>query len=281
VNRLFVNHLTVIDCSLLDARRGLLGESWIADLELSGTLDDQGMIFDFAEVKKRIKAHIDDCVDHCLLAPGRSPRTTVDHDSGQIRFASDCGLITHSGPAQALCTLHTENITATAVEQYLVHVLQADMPANVTGFRLRLRREETGDAPSYQYSHGLKLHSGNCQRIAHGHRSRMEVWRDEQPAPDLAAQLAHALDGRYVGNRSDIVARPQRDGVRYLDFAYVAPSGAFRLSLPEDRCYLIDNDSTAENIAQHLAATLRAADPKHHYRVKAWEGVDKGAIGEA
>jgi len=45
-----------------------------------------------------------------------------------------------------------------------------------------------------------------------------------------------------VGNRADIVAKPQRDGVRYVDFAYVAPSGEFRLSLPENRCHLIDSD---------------------------------------
>jgi len=281
VIRLFVDHLTVIDCSLLDAQRGLLGESWIVDLELSGALDEQGMIFDFAEVKKRIKAHIDQCVDHCLLVPCRSPRYTCDGDTRQLTYRSELGEITHSGPAQAVCELDTENITATAVEQHLMQLLQADMPANVSGFSLHLRHEDDVGAPRYQYSHGLKLHAGNCQRIAHGHRSRIEVWRSGKPAPDLGSQLAASLDGRYVGNRSDIVARPQHDGVRYVNFAYQAPSGEFRLSLPEERCYLIDTDSTAENIAQHLAATLHAQDSGNQYRVKAWEGVDKGAIGEA
>ena len=69
---LFVENLTVVDFSYLHAKRGMVGESWIVDLELSGDLDAQGMVFDFGHIKKALKQAVDERVDHRLLLPGES-----------------------------------------------------------------------------------------------------------------------------------------------------------------------------------------------------------------
>ena len=51
---LFVENLTVADFSYLHSKRGMVGESWLVDLELSGELDDQGMVFDFGHIKNLV-----------------------------------------------------------------------------------------------------------------------------------------------------------------------------------------------------------------------------------
>src|SRR5690625_7462263 len=69
---LFVDHLTNVDFSFLDERRGLLGETWLANVQLKGDLDDQGMVCDFGIVKKRLRQWLDEELDHRLLVPIRS-----------------------------------------------------------------------------------------------------------------------------------------------------------------------------------------------------------------
>ena len=62
---------------------------------------------------------------------------------------------------------------------------------------------------------------------------------------------------------------------------YRGTQGSFGLTLPTAACYLIDGDSTVENIAQHIAERLKAEHPEDSFKVYAYEGVDKGAIGVA
>ena len=76
---LFVNRLTHLDVSLWCPMRGLVGASWRVDVELDGELGDDGMLFDFGEVKPWIKSSIDAGVDHTLLVPTRAPGIAL-HD---------------------------------------------------------------------------------------------------------------------------------------------------------------------------------------------------------
>ena len=70
--KLFVRDLTVIDSSYLCERRGMVGESWLVDIEMSGELSEMSMLLDFGRVKKLIKSIIDEEVDHKLLVPTES-----------------------------------------------------------------------------------------------------------------------------------------------------------------------------------------------------------------
>lgn len=283
MSRLFVNRLTAIDFSYLHPSRGLLGESWLVDIELRGGLDAQGMVLDFGEVKRRVKRLIDEGFDHKLLVPLRHAglQRRLEPGLDELTFVlADGGLIRHRAPAVATAFIDAEQITLASVGAAIEQMLMAQMPDNVEALQLRLYPEPI-DGAFYHYSHGLKLHCGNCQRIAHGHRSRIEIFCDGVRDVLLEADWAKRWHDIYLGSREDLQAEMQIEGRDYLRFAYTAPQGDFELQLPKSACYLIDTESTVENLAQHIADRLHAERVEGALAVYAYEGVDKGAIGEA
>ncbi|OEY67134.1 6-pyruvoyl trahydropterin synthase family protein [Marinobacter sp. X15-166B] len=282
MNHLFVDNLTVIDFAYLDPSRGLVGESWIADVILSGELDDQGMVFDFSDVKRTIKRVIDDQVDHCLLIPSRYAGLTrlEGHQDTFEWQLEDGSTIHHSSPQQAVVWLDSDHITTSDVSALLAAELKAALPDNVTGIQLELREEEISGA-FYHYVHGLKKHDGNCQRIAHGHRSPIRIDRNGHRDLELERQWAQLWRDIYIGTEEDVSRRfVGEDGVHYIRFDYQANQGAFSLTLPENRVYMLTTDTTVELIAAHIADECKAVYPNDRIRVKAYEGVGKGAIAE-
>lgn len=278
MTRLFVEQLTVIDCACLDAGRGLVGESWIVDLELEGDLDDQGMVLDFGEVKKKLKKAIDQVADHRLVVPGKSPALdlVLSGAGSGLSFRSATGAIEHQSPAQALCRIDAEAVTAATLAAHLEPALRKSLPASVHAARLALRHEPI-EGSHYHYTHGLRKHAGQCQRIAHGHRSRLQIRVGGRRDERLERQWADRWRDIYLGTAADIVAH----GKGRIRFAYRSGEGEFELELPAERCDLLQTDSTVERIAEHLAAQVAAERPGMPVEVRAYEGVMKGAVATA
>ena len=273
--QLFVEHLTVIDSAYLHPEHGIVGESWIVDVTLHGDLNPESMVMDFGHVKKQLKAAIDDSIDHTLIAPAKSANLTVtpgEQLTLTYQFGDDESL-EHGSPANAVTLLDAEEVTDEALVAWLETYVMRAVPANVTRVEIALRHED--DTPThYHYAHGLKKHDGNCQRIAHGHRSRLEIRLEGQRRTDLERSIAGAWTDIYLGTRSDVVAR---DNGR-VRFAYASREGRYELSLPESRCDFLEGDTTVEAIAGHLAQTLARQHPGKAFEVRAYEGVMKGAI---
>jgi 6-pyruvoyl-tetrahydropterin synthase len=277
VSCLFVEHLCVIDCASLHPSRGLLGESWIVDVELEGGLDEQGMVLDFGRVKPLIKSLIDETVDHKLLVPLRDPRLRYEEEGAEARlwYRYGDGELYHRSPRSALCLIDRAEISLPAVEAYVAELCAAEMPGNVSDVRITLREEDI-PGPAYRYVHGLPKHDGHCQRIAHGHRSRIEVFREGSRCEASERWLAERWRDIYLGSRQDLV--PAADGGACYHFRYRAPEGAFELIIGKDRCEVLETASTVEQIAQHAARLLAEREPGVRFRVRAYEGVRKGGI---
>ena len=278
MSQLFINQLTVIDFAYLDAERGLVGESWLVDVSLRGGLDHQGMLLDFGDVKKTVKTLIDNEFDHKLLVPALHPGLMQQRKGRTLHLTFDLingTNIHHSSPEEAVQLLACEQVIPATVAPAIIDRLRPLLPDNVAAIDIALYPEPE-NGTYYHYTHGLKQHSGNCQRIAHGHRSRLVIERNGHRDIDLETAWARRWQDIYIGTRSDVIEH--REG-RML-FGYTSAQGRFLLQLPDHACYLIDDDSTVENITKHILQQLAQQLPNESLRVTAFEGINKGSVCE-
>ncbi|EKP0261959.1 6-carboxytetrahydropterin synthase [Aeromonas sobria] len=290
--KLFVRDLTVIDSSYLCERRGMVGESWLVDIEMSGELNEMSMLLDFGRVKKLIKSIIDEEVDHKLLVPTGCPLIhieTLDGDESTVDLLRPERSIHLRCPTQGFAFIPAPHVDKESVTRYLLAVLAKRLPDNIKDLSLTLRQEAITGA-FYHYSHGLKKHDGNCQRIAHGHRSPIEIHVDGERDDELELNWAERWGDIYLGTEEDKVALTELSlssrasaqlGDHHLGFKYVAPQGLFQLAIPAAEVEIIDTDTTVELLACYIAREVKKMVGDKFVKIVAYEGVGKGAIAYA
>ncbi|MEI4951137.1 6-carboxytetrahydropterin synthase [Aeromonas caviae] len=293
--KLFVRDLTVIDSSYLCERRGMVGESWLVDIEMSGELNEMSMLLDFGRVKKLIKSIIDEEVDHKLLVPTECPLVHVhalENDESTVDLLRPGRAIHLRCPTQGFAFIPAPQVDKESVTRYLLGVLAKRLPGNIKDLSLTLRSERIEGA-FYHYSHGLKKHDGNCQRIAHGHRSPVEILVDGERDEELEFNWAERWADIYLGTEEDRVALGElalseraeaslKEGdAHYIGFKYVAPQGLFQLAMPAVEVEMIDTDTTIELLAHYIAREVKKQVGDKFVKIVAYEGVGKGAIAYA
>lgn len=290
--QLFVNDLTVMDFSYLCPERGVVGESWIVDVVLNGALNEESMVLDFGKVKKELKYLIDEYVDHKLLVPAENSHSKITNDETLdrvvVHFARRGKEVSLSCPAEAYAFIYSEEVTMDSVCQYLKEIIATHLPDNVNDITLHLRAEVI-DGAYYHYTHGLKKHDGNCQRIAHGHRSKILIKLDGRFDEKWQRYWANRWRDIYVGTNDDLVApqvlsQSMQDVISTSDhfcFSYESSQGIFELVIPKSETEMVDTDSTVECLAQYLADEQLKLTPDTKVEVVAFEGVGKGAIAYA
>lgn len=269
-----------MDFSYLDPKLGILGESWHTDILLEGNLNDESMVCDFSIVKKLIKRWLDDNIDHKFAIPTNHPlvtrhsydeRTHVQY-KGAIGNVIDC-----IAPHQAFAFIPTNSIDEVNVAKWVEAQIQDLLPAELAKISISFYPEKI-EGVQYQYSHGLKKHDGNCQRIVHGHRSTIEIYQDNARSPSLEKDWSIRWKNIYLGTKEDLVDVEQIDGHEFLQFSYVSSQGKFDLSINKNHVYMLDCDTTVESLAEHIATVLSQENPNSIIEVHAFEGVGKGAI---
>lgn len=268
----------------------MVGESWILDVTLSGQLNEMSMVLDFGKVKSQIKRIVDQFVDHRLLIPKRNPLihsattnngyTSLDLMRGNRSIHLHC-------PDEAYCFIDTEEINIESVTKHVYQLLKGYLPDNVYGLDITLRPENIEGA-FYHYSHGLKKHDGNCQRIAHGHRSGIKLIVDGQRDHIREQEFSKRWEDIYLGSIEDKVAVDNLTLSKYTQnitseshygFSYTCPQGKFELAIAKCETEILTTDTTVELLASYIADEVHKLLHKNQkLNVVAYEGVGKGAI---
>lgn len=287
---LFVRDLTVIDSSYICEQRGIVGDSWIVDVIMSGELNEMSMVLDFGRVKKQVKQLIDEYVDHRLLVPMQSSAivykpskagySTLDVMRGEKSIHLNC-------PDQAYCLIDAETVTIESITDHVYQILRNNLPSNVTDIEITLRHENISGA-FYHYSHGLKKHDGNCQRIAHGHRSPIEILVDGQRDSEREAAFAKRWQDIYLGSKEDQVSVSELNLAQeanavtdqsHYGFRYTAPQGEFELAIAKAETEILPTDTTVELLAGYIADEVKPSLAQgQSLQIVAYEGVGKGAM---
>lgn len=286
---LFVNNLTVIDFSYLDASRGFVGESLIVDIRLKGELDEKSMVMDFSKVKSKIKKHLDATIDHALVVPlnshqisyykhGMTAEVTLHTNEGEV----DCYV---SGPVQSFYPIDEVSFNKETLEKSINESLEAIFPGNVSNVEVSLREEHVGGY-FYHYAHALKKHTGNCQRIAHGHRSAIRIFIDNERSASWEMFWAERWRDCYLMSEDDIVdvtklsASAQNiASEKLIASGYTSGQGRFELLIRHERVEILPHDTTIERIARYINQEIRYLQPELvNVAVHAYEGIEKGAI---
>jgi 6-pyruvoyl-tetrahydropterin synthase len=282
--KMFVDQLTTIDFSYLDENFGILGESIIVDVELLGEVDNQGMLMDFSSVKKDIKKVIDQTLDHSLAIPLKNKHLTINNnkteDKAEIEFLSNIGKITHISPKKALTFIEAKKIDIESIKHFLLKEVSKILPKNVKNINLTLQYEKNLNNNFIQYSHGLRKHEGNCQRIAHGHRSKIIITQNSERNYEIENWAKCFFENSYFIDQKDIKKQFSENNISYILLGYNSSQGNFTLTIPSKYCHITNNETTIENLAEFIHKKISEKLSSQSLKVKFFEGVNKGAIFE-
>ncbi len=278
--RLFVRRFTVLDFARVGPS-GFEGESLYVDGEVEGDLDERGFLMDFGPVKKLMKRVVDDVLDHRFAVPIEDPRVILEEQGERLRARID-GTLDYTAPREAFALL--PDVSDASVCAFLRERVLERVPKNVRDVRFQLSPEDgIGTRPGFRYTHGLKLHEGNCQRLIHGHRNIIEVFLDGAWHPVASQMLAELFDDVHFAHVDDLtVSAPV--GERFtseqnVSILYRSLQGEFEATLPGRRVLPLSVEPTIENIAtfshQWVSRALSVDDER--VTVRAYEGIHKGA----
>ncbi len=292
---LFYQSLTLLDYAYLDDKLGVVGNSLIVDVELVGETHDD-IIFDFSLAKKEIKKIIDREADHRLIVPAK----TLIEKNGQYNlihsWEKNTKTMEYWAPREAFCELDNDIISIPNIKTFLERVILKEMPANISKVLITLR-QEAGESSStfFNYTHGLKNHYGNCQRLLHGHRSMLKIsvnGKIDKKSEELLANkifggnIHFAMLSNIINLNEIIKMYPEIDKldglvpskVNLVHIKYEGPQGIFKLKIPGSSVSIFQNETTIENLTLNFAKMVKKNLNKNDtVMVQGMEGIGKGA----
>ncbi|MDC0980178.1 6-carboxytetrahydropterin synthase [Bdellovibrionales bacterium] len=291
VRRLFIRNLTNLDFAWLDAKRGLMGESLQVSVALEGEMDERGFIMDFGPCKRWIKDLIDTHLDHMCVVPTHSAAVNVlgiDEERLSFGFRWQKGELEYECPRETVVLLEEEQLTLNSFSTHLERIALQQLPERVQAIKISLSEDPLfRNAANYRYTHGLKLHEGNCQRLFHGHRNPVEIFTNNVRQEKMEVFLCDYFKQIHFVPKSSIVSETgklvmnSRDlsSKESLTIRYQAPQGVFSSEMPVCDCLVMEEEPSIERITELAWSLIKkefAISDSTSLTISCFEGLSKG-----
>jgi 6-pyruvoyl-tetrahydropterin synthase len=298
IGTIFLNDITKVDAALFDPSRGVIGQTWKVDVTLTGPLNTNGFVFDFSDFKKMVRKVLKSSLDHALIIPINSQSVIFKGQSrGEcwvMRARNGKGTLeqewSYISPPGAVFPSRSVALNRQILEQEIVRSLRHRLPPEILNISATLREDEAIPTEAvFRYTHGIANHTGMCQRLFHGHKSRIQCFVGEERRPDYEHYLVRDILGSHVhiATPSQYKAGPEiLPGFRgkskeLITLAYEASQGYFEASIPADRVFMVEGETSIECLSRELARVVkREENTSEKVRIICFEGIDKGAIAE-
>ncbi len=292
---LFYENVTVLDYAYLDEHLGIVGDSLKVNVEFFGKTDEEGVVFDFSYAKKKVKEIIDRDCDHRLVVPHQIANFQQNEVSLKYFYGFKDYCIDYKGPAEAVCEIPSAYFSKENLLYHLENLVMKEMPTTVSAVKLSFEEESLSTNDSFfHYTHGLKEHYGNCQRLLHGHRSTINIFvngqrcfeKEKEFAQELFSGNIHFCFWDNVVNKDEIIKLTGKhepvgrfQEIPSVEIKYMASQGEFSAKLAGNSVYFVPYETTVENLSIHFCELVKA-QRKNSYdivSVRAFEGIAKGS----
>jgi len=291
---IFLKEVITVDCAVFDPSRGIVGQSWYLDAEVHGALDSNHFVYDFGKLKKLIRQTAKSSIDHALLIPVGSQRVNFSQgadgeiwDLSSSARAQEISKWKYQCPTGAVFPIRSVHLKTSIVEAEFNKLLRHRLPSSILGVKTKLREEVADPTEAFfRYTHGIQCHDGLCQRLFHGHKSRIEIYVGDERRPDLEHFICRELFGTeiHIASPAQIKSGSIEPGTRGTEkqevrLEYTASQGRFEAILPAERVFVVQDETSIECIAKELAGVVRERiGGMERIQVRCYEGINKGAV---
>jgi len=281
---LFYQQVTILDYAYLDKQLGPMGNSLFVDAFIEGPLDFQGMIMDFGKVKPTIKRIIDEYFDHRLILTNEQSQN-FNGTEVFFEWKNDQGInkfLKYKAPEECFYSSGVDELDCAGLEKSLSLLVNTflERPTLTVTIKVRSEFTEVSNVPFFYYTHGLKHHEGNCQRLLHGHGNTIKVKINNILRNDIAFKLVSKLTNSLGSTHFIYEKNIKQYSSDSITVQYQSTQGMFQLEMSPDYVLIIPCETTIEQLSQYFCQVVvkEFAEVGDIVEVAAFEGIAKGAI---
>ena len=253
---------------------------------------------DFGHCKKWLKKLVDNNLDHRCVIPEKSPHLKFkvkepDNDlTISFDYKSKDQNFSFSGPKETLVFVDSEQLNFSDFTNYLETIAALELPERVTRVKFTLEEDSSfSHQANYRYTHGLKHHEGNCQRLLHGHRNPIEVHINGKKSKSHEEFMANYFDRVHFvpenslseNNPTHKIHQRETNSNDVFNISYKAPQGEFQAQFPVKDCVVMQVEPSIESITELTWNILKREFPDlsdKNVVASCYEGLNKGCSFE-